>query len=142
MSRRHQFTAIATTGALLHVAGELRHEFKEDIKELKEGMQEMKEDIQEKIENQNDTMRHLQDTVAYLNDDIKIIKEQLLLLTRESKNNRYSNQSIPNSEQGCSTISDIGDVSVSVDGNEMELRSRGLSQGECFLQKLKSWIDR
>ena len=125
MSRRNQVTAIATTGALLHVAGELRHEFKEDIRE-------MKEDIRDLRESQDNAATHLHNTVSDLNDDIKTIKEQLLLLTRESKNNRESDQSVPPSEQGCSSSRDISDVTVSVDENEMELRDRTSTQGECF----------
>ena len=118
MSRRNQVTAIATTGALLHVAGELRHEFTEDIRE-------MKEDIRDLRESQDNAATHLHNTVSDLNDDIKTIKEQLLLLTRKS-------QALPLSEQGCSSSRDISDVTVSVDENEMELRDRTSTQGECF----------
>ena len=112
---------------LLHVTGELSHEFQEDIRELKE-------DIQGLRESQNDTTTHLQNTISELNDDIKIIKEQLLLLTQESKRNRDSDQLVQPSKQGCSR--DTSDVIVSVDDNEMELRNQTSTQSESYLLKI------
>ena len=120
MSRHHQFTAIATTGALLHVAGELRHELKVDIEDLRKS--------------QDNAVTNLQNNVADLRDDIKTIKEQLLLLTRKIDDSGDSSQSFPPSEQGCSR--DISDVTVSVEDNEMELRNQTSTQSESYLLKI------
>ena len=45
MSKRHQFTAIATTGALRQVADELRQEFKELIENQSDDIKIIKEQL-------------------------------------------------------------------------------------------------
>ena len=100
---------------------------------------ELPKDSEGQIESQDNTMVQLwsnqielQNSVANIKDDINIIKEQLLMLTRQSEDSGDSSQSILPLEMSCSSSS--GDATVSVDGNEIELRNKtSYKGGSCFI---------
>ena len=140
MSTKNQVTTFATLDAVRHIADELRQELKEDMQKMRgsvpdavrhfadELRQELKEDMQE----MRGSVLSLQTRIDDLNDDMKIIKDQVMILSRDID----SSQARSPSEQGCSSSRDIRTVTVTVDDNEIELRTRTSSKGGYCLTEI------